>query len=54
LLIVAAVAFVAPLLLGLLPALRLPAPVLESVAGIVLDPSVLGWVQVDSPLPSWP
>jgi Kef-type K+ transport system membrane component KefB len=51
---VGVVAFAAPLLLGLLPRLRLPAAVLEIVAGIVLGPSVLGWVQVDSPLPSWP
>ncbi len=45
-----AVAFAAPLLLGLLPRLRLPAAVLEIVAGIVLGPSVLGWVQVDEPI----
>jgi Kef-type K+ transport system membrane component KefB len=47
LLIVSAVAFAAPLLLGLAPALRLPAVVLEIVAGIVLGPSGLGWVEVD-------
>jgi Kef-type K+ transport system membrane component KefB len=47
LLIVAAVAFGAPFLLGLFPALRLPAVVLEIVAGIVVGPSVLGWVEVD-------
>ena len=45
--IVAAVAFCAPLLLGFLPGLRLPSVVLELVAGIVIGPSVLGWVQVD-------
>jgi Kef-type K+ transport system membrane component KefB len=47
LLIVAAVAFLAPFLLGLLPGLRLPAVVIEIVAGIVVGPSVLGWVEVD-------
>jgi Kef-type K+ transport system membrane component KefB len=47
LLIVAAAAFGAPLVLGLAPALRLPAVVLEIVFGIVLGPSVLGWVHVD-------
>ena len=46
-LIVAAVAFGIPLLLGLVPRLRLPAVVLEIVAGIVLGPSVLGWVEED-------
>src|SRR5262245_15565752 len=47
LLIVVAVAFAAPFLLGLAPAIRIPAVVLEIVAGIVVGPSVLGWVEVD-------
>jgi Kef-type K+ transport system membrane component KefB len=47
LLIVATVAFGAPFLLGLFPGLRLPAVVLEISAGIVVGPSVLGWVEVD-------
>jgi Kef-type K+ transport system membrane component KefB len=47
LLIVVAVAFAAPFLLGLFPRVRLPAVVLEIVAGIVVGPSVLGLVQVD-------
>jgi len=47
LVVVAAVAFLAPLLLGLAPRLRLPAVVVQIVAGIVLGPSVLGWVHVD-------
>src|ERR1044072_8077617 len=47
LLIVSAVAFGAPFLLGLFPRLRLPAVVLEIVAGIVVGPSVLGWGEVD-------
>jgi Kef-type K+ transport system membrane component KefB len=50
LVLVAAVAFSAPLLLGLAPALRLPAVVLELVAGIVIGPSVLGWVELDEPI----
>ena len=45
---VAAVAFAAPLLLGLAPALRLPSVLVEIVAGIVLGPSVLGWVEADA------
>src|SRR5947209_5753644 len=50
LLIVAIVAFLAPLLLGVTPARRLPAIVLEIVAGIIIGPSVLGWVKVDLPI----
>ena len=50
LLLVAVVAFLAPLLLGLSPARRLPSVVLEIVAGIILGPSVLGWVRVDLPI----
>ena len=50
LLIVVAAAFAAPLLLGLVPALPLPAVVLEIVAGIVIGPSVLGWVEIDDPI----
>lgn len=47
LLIVVAVAFLAPLTLGLAPQLRLPAVVLEIVAGIVIGPSVLNLVDID-------
>ena len=47
LLIVSAVAFGAPFVLGLFPRLRLPAGVVEIAAGIVVGPSVLGWVEVD-------
>jgi len=47
LLIVMAVAFAAPLLLGLFPRALLPSVVVEIVAGIVVGPSVLGWVEVD-------
>jgi len=47
LLIVVAVGFGAPFLLGLVPRLRLPSVVFEIVAGIVIGPSVLGWVEID-------
>ena len=47
---VAAIAFLMPLVLGLVPSLRLPSVVLEIVAGIVIGPAVLGLVEVDLPL----
>src|SRR4051794_18858683 len=47
LLLVMAVAFAAPLVLGLFPRLQLPSVVLEIVAGIVIGPSVLAWAEVD-------
>jgi Kef-type K+ transport system membrane component KefB len=47
LLVVVAVAFAAPFLLGLFPRIRLPSVVVEIVAGIVVGPSVLGIVEVD-------
>jgi Kef-type K+ transport system membrane component KefB len=50
LLIVVAVGFAAPLLLGFAPRVRLPSVVLEIVAGIVVGPAVLGWVHVDAPV----
>ena len=50
LLIVCALAFTAPFVLGLAPRVRLPAVVLEIVLGIVAGPSVLGWVEVDEPV----
>jgi Kef-type K+ transport system membrane component KefB len=50
LLIVVAAGFAAPLALGLVPRLRLPAVVLEIVAGILLGPAVLGWVEFDKPV----
>lgn len=45
---VAAVAVAAPLVIGLVPGLRLPSVVLEIVAGIVIGPAVLGWVEMDA------
>jgi Kef-type K+ transport system membrane component KefB len=50
LLVVCLVAVAAPLALGLAPRFRLPAVVLEILAGVVLGPSVLGWVEVDLPV----
>jgi Kef-type K+ transport system membrane component KefB len=44
------IALAAPLLLGFAPALRIPAVVLEIVAGIVIGPHGLGLVEVDLPL----
>ncbi|MEU4291635.1 cation:proton antiporter [Kribbella sp. NPDC026596] len=44
------IALLAPLLLGLAPRLRVPAVVLEIVAGIVVGPHGLGWVEVDLPV----
>ena len=48
LVVVAAIALLAPLALGLVPRLRLPAVVLEIVAGIVVGPAVLDWVETDT------
>ena len=50
LVVVAAIAFTAPLLLGLAPSLRVPAVVVEILAGIAVGPSGLGWVEIDEPV----
>ena len=50
LLVVAVIAVTAPLLVGLVPAIRVPAVVLEIVAGIAVGPSGFGWVEVDVPV----
>jgi Kef-type K+ transport system membrane component KefB len=44
---VLAIAVVAPLALGLVPRVRVPAVVLEIVLGILVGPSVLGWFEAD-------
>jgi Kef-type K+ transport system membrane component KefB len=49
-LIIAAVAVLVPVLLALVPRVPLPQAVLEVIAGIVVGPSVLGWVHVDVPV----
>ena len=50
LLIVVAAAFGANLALGFFPRVRLPAIVLEILLGIIIGPSVLGWVKADIPV----
>ena len=49
-LVIGAVAVFVPVVLGLLPALPVPGAVLEVIAGIVIGPSVLGWVHIDAPI----
>ena len=50
LLVVAAVAVLAPMTVGFAPRLRIPAVVLEIIGGIVVGPSGFGWVRVDLPV----
>ena len=50
LLVVVGAGLLAPLGLGFFPRIRLPAIVLEIVLGIVIGPSVLGWVEPDLPV----
>src|SRR5215204_4057455 len=50
LVVVAAIAFLVPLGLGLVPAVRIPSVVLEIAAGILIGPAVFGLVEVDLPL----
>jgi Kef-type K+ transport system membrane component KefB len=50
LLIVALIAVGAPLVANAIPRIKVPAVVLEIVAGIVVGPAVLGWVSVDGPI----
>lgn len=49
-LVVAAVAFLVPLGLGLFPSVRVPSVVVEILAGVLIGPAVLGLVEVDLPL----
>ena len=49
-LIIAGVAVLVPVVLGMMPRLPVPGAVLEVVAGILIGPSVLGWVRVDAPV----
>ncbi|HEY4462653.1 MAG TPA: cation:proton antiporter [Streptosporangiaceae bacterium] len=49
-LIIAAIAVLIPVVLGLLPAVPVPGAVLEVIAGIVIGPSVLGWARIDAPV----
>jgi Kef-type K+ transport system membrane component KefB len=45
--VILAVAFLAPLLLGFAPRVRLPSVVVEIVLGIIIGPAVLGWATPD-------
>lgn len=47
LLIIGAVAVAVPLLLGLVPAVKVPPAVLEILGGVIVGPAVLGWAQLD-------
>ena len=47
LLIIGVVAVAVPLFLGLVPAVKVPAVVLEIVGGVLVGPAVLGWVHLD-------
>ena len=50
LLAVALIAVAAPLIARMIPLIKVPAVVLEIVAGIIVGPSVLGWVEIDQPV----
>jgi len=49
-LIIAGISVVVPVVLGLLPRQPVPGAVLMVIAGIVVGPSVLGWVRLDAPV----
>src|SRR3954465_11461737 len=42
---VATIAFCIPFILGFFPRVRIPSVTLELVAGIVVGPAVLGWIE---------
>ena len=46
-LVLGIVSVLVPVVLALVPALPVPGAVLEVIAGIVIGPSVLGWVHID-------
>jgi Kef-type K+ transport system membrane component KefB len=50
LLVVVLIAVAAPLVARAIPGIKVPAVVLEIVAGIIVGPAVLGWVEVDQPV----
>lgn len=50
LLVIAIIAFTAPLITTLAPKVRLPALVIEILLGILVGPEVLGWVAITEPI----
>src|SRR4051794_5332385 len=48
--VVAVTAFVAPLVVDRIRAVRVPVAVIEIILGIVIGPDVLGWAEVDEPV----
>src|SRR6478609_1529794 len=48
--VVLGVAFLATLILGLAPWLRVPTVALEIILGIIVGPSLLGWAKADEPV----
>lgn len=48
--IVALIALAAPLIAQAIPKISVPGVVLEIIAGIVVGPAVLGWVEIDLPI----
>ena len=49
-LIIAGISVLVPAILGLLPWLPVPGVVLQVIFGILVGPSVLGWVRIDPPV----
>ena len=50
LMLVSMVAFAIPFVLGLFPKVGLPSAVVELIAGMVLGPALLGWIEPDLPV----
>jgi len=50
LLIVSVIAVIAPIAARSIKPIKVPSPVVEIVAGIVVGPSLLGWVKIDQPI----
>ena len=50
LLIVSVIAVIAPIAARSIKPVKVPSPVVEIVAGIIVGPSLLGWVKIDQPI----
>jgi Kef-type K+ transport system membrane component KefB len=48
--VVAVTAFLAPLVVDRIKAVRVPVAVIEILLGILIGPDVLGWAEVDEPV----